>query len=233
MSLIGDALRKTRQEAADRDSDRKGVLFSAKIADGPNRSGLGLGLVLGALIAVFATVAGGAAAWWVLNQRTPEPQASETTDSNTEPDFDRRVGLAPPSASPPISAGGTHTESEAMSEPPEGTDTPDRGRDARATTEAAPLDPVPNVVNRPQAPAPETGFIGKEDGINVYLMEAKLGDVTLSLDFLVFRATDPYAEINGSEVHVGGIVAGFRVKSVERDRVVLSDGRRTIVLRAP
>ena len=60
MSLIGDALRKARQEATERESDRRGILFSAKIADSPTRSNLGVGLALGAFIAVIATVAGGA-----------------------------------------------------------------------------------------------------------------------------------------------------------------------------
>ena len=65
MSLIGDALRKTRQEAAARETEAKGVLFSAKIANPPARSHLGLGLALGAVIAVAATVAGGGAVWWL------------------------------------------------------------------------------------------------------------------------------------------------------------------------
>ena len=76
VSLIGDALRKARQEAADRESDRKGVLFSARISDSPSRSNLGLGLALGAVIAVAATVAGGSAVWWLLNP-------GETTQTGT------------------------------------------------------------------------------------------------------------------------------------------------------
>ena len=46
MSLIGDALRKARQEASERESNRKGILFSAKINDSPTQSNLGLGLAL-------------------------------------------------------------------------------------------------------------------------------------------------------------------------------------------
>lgn len=253
MSLIGDALRKTRQEAAERDGDRKGVLFSAKIADRPARSGLGLGLVLGALIAVIATVGGGLAVWWALGGGRPqEPQTSETAVSGSDREqqtanghtvsgFDRRAGLAQPSASPAIShsSGQLQPETEAVTDSSEETDSADRGRDARATPEVASLDPdpdpdpIPDAIDSLQATAPETGYVGTENGTKVYLMEADLGDVTLSLDYIVFRPTDPYAEINGIEVHIGGTVAGFRVKSIERDRVILSDGRRTIVLRAP
>jgi hypothetical protein len=85
----------------------------------------------------------------------------------------------------------------------------------------------------PTEDEPTTGFAGMEGGDEVYVLEADLGDVTLSLDFLVYRATDPFAEVNGVEVHLGGTVAGFRVKDIEKDRVRLSDGHRTIVLRTP
>ena len=64
-------------------------------------------------------------------------------------------------------------------------------------------------------------------------MEATVGGTTLSLDYIVYRATDPYAEINGEEIHVGSAIGGFRLDSVERDRVRLTDGRRIIVLKAP
>jgi len=253
LSLIGDALRKTRQEAAERDSDRKGVLFSAKIAERPTRSGLGLGLVLGALIAVIATVAGGGAVWWVLSTATKEAPAaapSSASESVTDPlsvlddnensqGIDPGVELASPSGPTAANVSSIdrkpHQENETAHEQTVKDDTTDRGRDARATTEAAHIDPDSVREAMPPSPASEieTGFVGKEDGADVYLMEANLGDVTLSLDFLVFRSTDSYAEINGTEVHVGGTIEGYRVKSVERDRVVLSDGRKTIVLRAP
>ncbi len=51
--------------------------------------------------------------------------------------------------------------------------------------------------------------------------------------YIVFRPDDPFAEINGIELHPGGVVEGFRVKAIERDRVHLSDGRRTSSCRAP
>ena len=68
----------------------------------------------------------------------------------------------------------------------------------------------------------------------IYILEADLGyGVSLSLDFLIYREVDPFAEINGVELHLGGTIEGYRVKAIERDRVTLSNGRRTIVLRAP
>ena len=72
-----------------------------------------------------------------------------------------------------------------------------------------------------------------EDGDEVYILEATLGEVHLSLDFIIFREDDPFAEINGVELHLGGVIDGYRVKTIERDRVRLSNGHRSIVLRAP
>ncbi|HSL16925.1 MAG TPA: hypothetical protein VLB51_03375, partial [Methylomirabilota bacterium] len=106
---------------------------------------------------------------------------------------------------------------------------------------AAPADPPAETPGRKTTASESTtdeaksqGFVGVEDGNEVYILEADLGrGRVLSLDYIVFRADDPYAEINGVEVHLGGVVSGFRVKAVERDRVILSDGRRTLVLRTP
>jgi hypothetical protein len=255
MSLIGDALRKARQEAAERDSDRKGVLFSAKIAEGHHRSGLGLGLILGALIAIFATVGGGLAVWWILGgDRTQASQASAATDGGSDrgqqpTSEDTETDVDPDEQPTPASdvllsgddAGDQRRQSSAAQaiETLEESGPIDHGPEARAAAGELPVgpDPVVDAVPDPAPPTsasePETGFLGEEDGADVYLLEANLGDVALSLDFIVFRATDPYAEINGAEVHVGGTVAGFRVKAVAKDRVVLSDGRRTVVLRTP
>ena len=233
MSLIGDALRKTRQEAAERDSDRKGVLFSAKIFDSPTRSHLGLGLALGAVIAIVATVAGGGTVWWLLGR-------GETTQTG-----------------PPGTAAPAATVIVETTEAPSQTPSPAAPRVKAQTTASVentlvslirsdPVDPAPIqattqptvVVVPPATKAADDqglaeGFAGIEDGDEVYILEADLGKVHLSLDFIIFRADDPFTEINGVELHLGGVIDGYRVKAIERDRVRLSNGRRTIVLRTP
>lgn len=249
MSLIGDALRKARQEASERESDRKGILFSAKIADSPGRSNLGLGLALGALIAVIATVAGGAAVWWVLGGAdTDEPPMIEATQSGSVDPVNEKSDPVPDPEGTDISGSGRDGGSASGSEQ-------DRGR--RSVTESpAAVDPVPvphgtgtsddssgsggggdraeDEVQSPIIEVSESGYIGTQDGEEIYILEANLGNgVSLSLDFLIFREEDPFAEINGIELHLGGTIEGFRVKDIARDRVTLSNGRRTIVLRAP
>jgi len=231
VSLIGDALRKARKEAAERETDRRGVLFSAKINDSPSRSNLGLGLALGAVIAVVATVAGGGMVWWLLGRDQPQESARHSTVSTTDtatvsaiPTQIPSSGAAEPEDSPRSSVAAVPTPS---AEPVgSGPNTPRGGPQ-----------PEPTIAPTPVAAAVEDeageGFIGIEDGDEVFVMEADLGRVRLSLDYIVFRNDDPFAEINGIELHLGGVVDGFRVKAIERDRVRLSDGRRSIVLRAP
>jgi len=235
MSLIGDALRKTRQEAAERESDRKGVLFSAKIANPPARSNLGLGLVLGAAIAIAATAAGGGAAWWLLNRgEAADPEATET---------------APAVASESIETNQTssgsnlpaHTDSDLPDQAPPAAEIPSAAAAGAGSTDVGTGQPaaLPAVAVAPPATASsgakslEGGFTGVEDGADVYILEARLGKVELSLDYIIFRPDDPFAEINGVELHIGGVIEGYRVKSIERDRVHLSNGRKDIVLRTP
>jgi hypothetical protein len=79
----------------------------------------------------------------------------------------------------------------------------------------------------------EGGFAGTEDGADVYILDAEFGKVRLSLDYIIFRPDDPFAEINGIELHLGGVIEGYRVKAIEHDRVRLSNGRKDIVLRTP
>lgn len=235
MSLIGDALRKARQEAAERENDRRGILFSAKIADSPTRSNLGLGLALGAIIAVIATVAGGATVWWLLSGGEAQPTPAVEMATPAAGDVTESTGL-PASSSRPTPANPDVKEPEASI----------AAAAPAATTTAVPNDPEPGQATElPRAvedrPPPEIavgeepgqGFTGMEDGDEVYILEADLGSVLLSLDFIVFRSDDPFVEINGVELHVGGVIDGYRVKAIEADRVRLSDGRRSLVLRTP
>jgi hypothetical protein len=258
VSLVGDALRKARREAAERDVERRGVLYSARISDAPGRSHLGLGLVLGALIAVVATTAGGLVAWWWLESRGGEPLApgpdgpvaavttplpgSDGSDTGSDSDSgstsgggsgpgQRQLTAAASAAGAAAATAPTAAPSAGFATGPVDPD-PDAKGAASSPSEPGPVDPSRPSGSDPAA-ATDSGFAGIEDGAEVYILEADLGDVRLELDFIVFRADDPFAEINGIEVHLGGTVGGFRVKAIERDRVRLSDGRRTVVLRAP
>lgn len=235
MSLIGDALRKTRQEAAERESDRKGVLFSAKIANPPTRSNLGLGLALGAIIAVAATVAGGGAVWWILNRGdTGQPTAAEEPLRVTAEATENEGSSPDPLPNRPVESNTPIRDVSATEiDPIPTTEAASIGRESQpspAQNQRVTATPIPSP---PQVESTEGGFAGVENGADVYILEADLGAVKLSLDYIIFRSDDPFAEINGVELHLGGVIEGFRVKAIERDRVHLSNGLKDIVLRAP
>jgi hypothetical protein len=65
----------------------------------------------------------------------------------------------------------------------------------------------------------------------VYVLEAELGYASLSLGFVVARPDDPFAEVNGREVHVGTEVDGFVVEEITPRGVRLRDARGPLELR--
>jgi hypothetical protein len=253
VSLVGDALRKARREAAEREVEQRGVLYSAKISDQPARSHLGLGLALGALIAVTATVTGGALVWWLF-VRGAQPQPAVGTAA---PAADREESAAQIRSGGALDGDIDHPQQRNAALSGAASGAVPRSKAAAGATssgsEDPAVDPAPAPIveraagrgsepgdseplGQPEDRAPTSsrgGFTGIEDGVEVYILEADLGDVRLALDFLVHRTDDPFAEINGVEVHVGATIEGFRVVAIETDRVRLTDGRRDIVIRTP
>ena len=86
-------------------------------------------------------------------------------------------------------------------------------------------------------PAPAVAVVEESatdsDGNRVFVMEATIGGVSLSLGYIVARANNPFAEINGTDVWIGSEVEGFVVEAIEADRVVLRDAKGLLVLRVP
>lgn len=250
MSLISEALRKARQQAAEEGDQRGGVLYSWSPATRPRGTRLGLGLVLGAMIALGAALAGAGAVWWVVGHRgqsetaalpsSPQPAApadssEDQLSSDTSPDA---VGPSPPSA--PLATERTSSEDQGLplghtrdqtAEPPRdapvaslsGLSRPTPGADPDATTRQS---------DRPARGNADPPTIGP-DGERIYLIEADLGGVALILDFIVYRADDPFAQINGLDVRVGSTIEGFTVEAIERNQVRLRDEHGILILRAP
>lgn len=61
--------------------------------------------------------------------------------------------------------------------------------------------------------------------------EGTVDGVKLSLDYLVYRSTDPFAQINGMEVHVGSDVSGFKVLAIDENLVRLQGSGGPVILR--
>lgn len=235
MSLINDALRKARQAAAEHDvqqgRSRPPMAYPSR---GPRR---GLGTAAVAMIATAACLGGAAAVWWAMTESIPRGKRAVTapapsvaaggtvpgTESRPdEPDsgsMARRAEATPPPLH--VATGDTG----GLSRPAQAADGGRGGRDD-GTAEAASADqdraPPPPGVPHARGPA----------GERVYVLDADLGDVSLSLDFIVFRQVRPFAEINGVEVYEGSEIEGFTVVTIEADQVTLRNEEGPLILKA-
>jgi hypothetical protein len=236
MSLISEALRKARQEAAGRGAERRGPKVPSGWDRPPSGTRMGAGLVLGAVIALAAALAGAAAVWWAVGRTNDGAVATEV-----------KVAEAPAGSAPAA-------EQEVPADPQvDGRSVTPAPAAASTTSDFSPDDPgVAEAAGRVPArvdaiepalggeedgespPRPDsTGEVaGSTPGSRVFVIDADLGDVELTLDLIVFRAEDPWAEINGLEVHVGSRVEGLLVEEIARDYVRLSDESGEVILRA-
>jgi hypothetical protein len=230
VSLISEALRKTRQESADKGS-QSGIVVRHTLVLHPRGGRRGLGLVL---MAVLAAGAGAALTWWLVESHRVAPVASAHAASTPAPavrsddaprsadaDASRRDGhesgaraAAAPSAAVPVSGSAQRTSA------PPGVTAP-AGASAAAPTTAA----------RTDAEAPTRSAINEAGG-RVFTVSADLGYAKLVLDFIAYRPHGPFAGINGNQVGVGSVVEGFTVEEIGADHVTLRDARGTLVLRA-
>ncbi len=229
MSLIGDALRKTRKEAAERESDRKGVLFSARIAESPHplesrararprrghrRHRHGGGRQCG----VVASQPERSDRWRSLGLRRRRPaehRGRRSRRSLTGPPD--RPGEAVPTAATTSPASTT-----------ESGPTRSRGGSARcaahrrrrsASGETSENDSIPRWIHRHR---------GWRRGL-CPRGHSRKGPPQPRLHRLPPRRSLRRDQRHRAAHRRGG--RGFRVKAIERDRVHLSNGRRSIVLR--
>jgi hypothetical protein len=236
VSLINDALRKARQAAAEHDVQqgraRPPMAYPSR---GPGR---GLGTAAVVLIAAAACLGGAAAVWWAMSEPAPRGDRAVaapaplveaggtgpgTESRPDEPASDPMPREAEPTPPPSRIATG---DSAGASRPVQAGDGDRRGRDhGMAGAASDDQDGAP--------PPPGDARNHTSDGDRVYVLDADLGDVSLSLDFIVFRQVRPFAEINGIEVYEGSEIEGFTVEKIEADQVTLRDAAGPLVLRVP
>jgi hypothetical protein len=229
VSLVSDALRKARREAEGRGAARPSrprFFFGGGV---PMDSRLGTGLVLGALIAIAAAVVGAVVAVWLIGGGMAADGPAASAGVASEPPREAASGpRADAAAALPEAGPGVHREvgeqstvtvpsSGLASDPVAPAVVPDEGM---APREAGVREPRATPVPTPTPPGPRE-FVGV----------AELGDVTLTLGYLVYRTTDPFAQINGIDVQVGSIIEGFAVDEITRDRVILHDDDGRVVIR--
>jgi hypothetical protein len=217
VSLINEALRKARQAASEHDSKQAEGAFQPARAYPSRRSGRRSGLSAMALIAVAAGVVGAGAAWWLLGDREP---ASTDTTVVERPSIEAPTPLATPEDS--------STPAEDRVEPV-AVEVPNVPAATPVVVPAPEQDPVELESPAPAAEEPPTD----PDGGRVFVMEAELGYASLSLGYIVARSSNPFAEINGTEVWIDSEIEGFVVEAIESDRVILRDDKGLLVLRVP
>jgi hypothetical protein len=243
MSLITEALRKARQEAAEREGRQRGI--PRGLAVGPKRWRTGHPLAVAALIAA-AAVAGAATTWWLLGRRTPPATASlapastavsapapaavqqglterprVTTETGGEPNavVAGRTPITPDRARPAVAPPALHAQA-VIALP-----VPTAGPQPAVASDQTALDSTEPPASRQQQPT------GSGRGERTFVVDADLGHVKLHLDYVVYRPGSPFAGINGQQVVIGTMIEGFQIEEIGPDSVRLRDARGTVVLR--
>ncbi|MEM7482138.1 MAG: hypothetical protein AAF481_13260 [Acidobacteriota bacterium] len=235
MSLINEALKKARVEAARREAAERGmpypVLPEAK-ASRPWIWALAGAAALAVALAVFSLgsrLGGGvdspSPTAAVAPAPTPVPVtiADAPTPSVSEASPAPRGAQGAPRAEPtvPPRSAPSRPEPSPAPQPPTAQPAP------QPAPELAP------VAARPaQAPAAPATAAVPELAAGEHLRQAPLpGGGTLSLDGIAWSEVQPAAVLNGEIVGVGERISGVRVDAIERDRVTVSDGEAVLVIR--
>lgn len=242
MSLISDALRKARREAAAR--GEQGGVPEVVVVRPPTRSITerpGLIVVLAAAaLAVLGLGAG--IAWWALDGGAPAPP--ETPGRAVAVTTTVAQGSAgPKSTQPPGPIKGApdrtplEAESAATGETSEsvlvgGAREPaqpnpeiesSRSDETSNTGDSSPAKRAADTVAAP----PPTAAARHE-----FVGEGTIGKTSFRLDYLAYRPDDPFVQINGVELHQGWEIAGYTVERIQTDRVILVGPEGKIVLRS-
>ena len=254
MSLVSEALRKARQEAAERGAARKGVVIRTTVMLPSRRLGLAPGpaAALGALAVLL--VVGAGLAWWALDRNhtesTPLPRGGTATRVASEPAASvKGVAITPPGA--PTAPGAQALAAAPAAQPVTAPSAPPASPRPimvaeRVTTPAvvappgegekpvtAHAEPLPSPKSKESETSPaEARGSGGEVGERSFRLTAVLDDVKLALDYIAYQPSKAFAGINGHEVFVGTVIEGFRVEEIGPDYVRLRDRHGSFYLRS-
>ncbi len=231
MSLIGEALKRARLEAARREGEERGTAHSSVPAYLPARRRSRAGVLAATVVAALV---GAGAVYWLLrpsstpavSARPPFPGKEETPAAS-----DLIPGaVTSPSAAAPSS---TAVSAQASSAPP-AAPSPESVTAAPPAPAAAPVSPPAARASLSPAPASAAAPLAADaipPGARVFVSVAQLGPTRLELDGIVASPTDPVAMINRRLLGVGEGLDGWVVEKIEAKQVTLRGGRETIVLR--
>jgi hypothetical protein len=245
VSLVSEALRKARQEAADRGTPAKGVVYRTTVMVGPRRSRSGaIALRAGATVLLVAAAALG---WWAWQRHRTEPPPHRRTVAATAAPHTGAPAMLPRTGAERGTAGAASSTRAASAPTPAAAPPPSAAPGAlwsatstgSATRPADEIAPTPAAVPQRAAASvadrsteasreqeDETG--GHERS---YLLTAERDGVKLTLDYIAYQKTKAFAGINGNEAVVGTIISGIRVDEIGPDYVRLHDRHGTFFLR--
>lgn len=234
MSLISEALRRTRQEVAGKNGQPGGIVVRHTLVLYPRGSRLGPTLTLVAAIMV-AVLAGAAITWWVFaRHRVASAAPAHPASAHVTPvaESERLVNPADGGGAARRAAERTASAAAELFGPGSA---PPRAEQANLQHNA-PRNPgasePPPTGREPGQPEPSPRTTGVEPEGRVFIVSADLGYAKLVLDFIAYRPRAPFAGINGTQVAVGSVVEGFTVEEIGPERVTLRDARGAVVLRA-
>jgi hypothetical protein len=260
MSLISDALKKARQEAARQDSLRQGVPYAVGSVEPlarrnpllPLFAGLGAGCLAAGILFAVAYMAG----WGPFGRPAPEARVAEAAAPQSS-----GVQAEPASPLPAVTETATITEATETTPPPAqaAPQAPPAAAPAleepRPQIEMRPTVPVEPPVVRPEpqaapppveerpapalvpaAPAPQASAAGGSGDLvdgRVYVAEVPVpGDEPVKLNGIAFSQDQPVAVLDGRVMGPGETIKGFTIISIESGRVKLQ-GHGTTVFLAP
>jgi hypothetical protein len=241
MSLISDALKKARQEAARQDSLRQGVPYAVGSTNAPDRSrsapllaGLAVGLLLAAGLAGLF--------YFVRPEREVEPEARI---AETAPPAEVREEPVAPSTQPVIPSPVPQITEPAIPETAPPAPVPAPIPEVRTPEPAPPqeIQPAPQPQPRPETPpAPPVVVTPSPPPVQEtappapapqesrsYVGEVPVpGGGVLRLNGIAFSTQSPVAVLDGKVVGPGEVVQGFTVVEIRQNQVKLEGHGETV-----
>lgn len=217
MSLINDALRKARKEASAQESplQRRHLNQRRKL-----RSGLWLALIG---TAVFAALLGAGSIWWLLRPVSSRDIPTQGSPGELPGNYTSPVSPTPHNPT-------TKEAAESLADkdiPKDPLNTPPHQLAPPSTKAKAPKTPLPAIPLAQVMPAPsrpETERPTPQPISRVFVAEATINGHHLTLDYLVYKETRPFAQINGTIVGEGAMIEGLVLEKVTESSIILSSG---------
>lgn len=233
MSLISDALKKARQEAARQDSLRQGLPYAVGPVEAP-RSRSSAPLLAG--LAVGLLLAAGLAGLFFLIRPEPETRIAETSppvEVREEPAAPAAPPVAPQISEPtvpetappaPVPAPIPEVRTPEPVPPPQVQPAPQPQPEtppAPPVVVAPPAPPVQEAAPPAPAPAPQES--------RSYVGEVPVpGGGVLRLNGIAFSTESPVAVLDGKVVGPGEVVQGFTVVEIRQNQVKLEGHGETV-----